>query len=169
MISEIRHQPIIGVMGGAMVDKVTLETAYQLGKMIADKGWILLNGGRDAGVMRASAQGAKERGGITVGILPQADRHQANPFIDIALATNMADARNLINVLSSDVVVACKGSAGTLSEIALALKNKKPIVTLGFKAAESLHEFADSGLFRIATTPEQAILYIEKYLHDVLY
>jgi uncharacterized protein (TIGR00725 family) len=169
MISKLYHQPIIGVMGGTQVDKETRQAAYQLGQMIADKGWILLNGGRDAGVMRASAQGAKERGGITVGILPQADRHQANPFIDIALATNMADARNLINVLSSDVVVACNGSAGTLSEIALALKNNKPVVTLGFKAAEHLGEFAQPGLFRIASTPEQAILYIEKYLHDVLY
>ena len=61
---------IVGVMGGGSVDHETGQSAYQLGSLIAARGWILLNGGRDAGVMAASAKGARENGGVTVGILP---------------------------------------------------------------------------------------------------
>jgi uncharacterized protein (TIGR00725 family) len=54
---------IVGVMGGRSVDKETAQNAYQLGVLIASRGWILLNGGRNAGVMAASAKGARENGG----------------------------------------------------------------------------------------------------------
>lgn len=122
--------PVVGVMGGAKVNRAVERKAFELGAHIAEHGWILLNGGRDAGVMRASARGAKSRGGTTIGIVPGASKQEANPFIDIVIVTHLADARNLINVLSSDVVVACPGSAGTLSEIALAVKNNIPVVVL---------------------------------------
>ena len=114
---------IIGVMGGGRAEAQTLDAAYRLGKLIAREGWVLLNGGRAAGVMEASARGASEEGGLTIGILPDDRPGRASEYIDIPILTGIGDARNYVNVLSSDVVVACPGRAGTLSEIALALNS----------------------------------------------
>jgi len=66
--------------------------------------------------------------GTTVGILPGADRQQANPYLDIVIATGMGEARNALIVRTADVVIAIDGEFGTLSEIALALKVGKPVV-----------------------------------------
>ena len=86
---------------------------------------MLLNGGRPAGIMEASARGAKESGGLTVGVLPGGSSSEASAYIDIPIVTGMGSARNNINVLSSDVIIALPGKAGTISEIALAMRNGK--------------------------------------------
>jgi uncharacterized protein (TIGR00725 family) len=123
---------VVGVMGGADASPAVLALAEALGRAIAESGWILLNGGRDAGVMDASARGAARAGGLVVGILPGRDRRGASPHLSIAVVTGLGDARNAVNVLSSDVVVALPGGAGTLSEIALALKAGRKVVALGW-------------------------------------
>ena len=156
---------IIGVMGGGRANAQDFQMAYRLGQLVASKGWVLLNGGRDAGIMAASAKGAAEHGGITVGILPDSDAGQASEFIQIPVCTGMGSARNAINVLSSDVVVACRGGAGTLSEIALALKHGKPVILLSFDDAMPLLEqmgYKNSVL--LAETPEKVIGRIEAHL-----
>ncbi len=159
-------QSVIGVMGGAAANESVLAQAYELGQRIAVQGWILLNGGRNAGVMLASAKGAKEKNGLTIGILPGADKTKANPYIDIAIATNMADARNLINVLSSDVVIACPGSAGTLSEIALALKNNRHVIALNFQLGTPFSDFTEKNLLHHAGTPQECIDLCKKILKN---
>ena len=157
---------IIGVMGGGNADDYTARMAYKLGKAIAENGWILLNGGRRAGVMHASAQGAKEAGGLTIGILPDRDRSGASEFIDIPIVTGMVDARNLVNVLSSDVVVACRGSAGTISEVALALKNGKRVILLDFPIQDTFQEYVTRGLLSSAKSVEGVISQIRHYLES---
>lgn len=127
--------PIIGVMGGGQVMKEITDLAHELGQALAQEGWIVLSGGRNAGVMAAVSEGAAEAGGLVVGILPDRDLEQASPHLTIPIRTGLGDGRNVLNVLSSDVVVALPGGAGTLSEIALALKNRKPLLLLGWKAA----------------------------------
>lgn len=116
---------------GEGADEQALAHARELGKRIARAGWVVLSGGRDAGVMRAVNAGAKEvAGSLTVGILPDA-RSRASPDVDVVIVTDMGNARNNVNVLSSDVVIACgPGGAGTASEIALALKAGKPVILL---------------------------------------
>ena len=126
---------IIGVMGGGSGSVEALQNAHRLGRLIAESGWVLLNGGRNAGIMEASAKGAKEVEGLTIGILPDKDGYRASEYIDIQIRTGANDARNYYNVLSSDVVIACKGRAGTISEIALALKNKKNVILTDFSNA----------------------------------
>ena len=122
---------IIGVMGtGEKATSNDLENAYKLGKMIAQQGWVLLTGGRKSGVMDAASQGAKSVNGLTIGILPGKDDKGISEAVDIAIFTDMGNARNNINVLSSDVIVACGMGAGTASEIALALKSNKKVVLL---------------------------------------
>lgn len=122
---------LVGVMGpGAKAKEADLQNAYQLGELIAQQGWVLLTGGRNVGVMNAASLGAKAANGLTIGILPTDDTNAISEAVDIAIITDMGDARNNINVLSSDVVIACGMGAGTASEIALALKGSKKVILL---------------------------------------
>lgn len=122
---------IIGVMGpGVGATAVDLQNAYELGKLIVQQGWVLLTGGRNVGVMNAANLGAKAANGLTIGILPTNDTNAISESVDIAIMTDMGNARNNINVLSSNVVIACGIGAGTASEIALALKGNKKVILL---------------------------------------
>jgi uncharacterized protein (TIGR00725 family) len=159
-----KKRPIIGVMGaGDNAAESALHHGYALGQLIARRGWILLNGGRNCGVMDASARGAKEAGGLTVGILPDADMRRASAYIDIPILTGLGSGRNNINVLSSDVVIACRGGAGTLSEIALALKAKKPVILVDFEIGDMFDRSEREHLICV-NTPEEAIEVVENLL-----
>jgi hypothetical protein len=93
--------------------------------------------------MEAACRGAKDGGGTTVGILPGTDRAAANPFVDVAVATGLGEARNALVVRAADAVIAIGGGYGTLSEIALALKAGKRVVGLETWDVEGV-EVADS-------------------------
>ncbi|NBD18833.1 MAG: cytochrome [Cyanobacteria bacterium] len=126
---------IIGVMGpGNGATREDKTCAYELGYAIAQQGWVLLTGGRNQGVMAAANQGAKAANGLTLGILPTADETNISQAVDLAVFTDMGNGRNNINVLSSQVVVACGMGTGTASEIALALKNGKPVILFNSSA-----------------------------------
>lgn len=152
---------IVGVMGGGAANPSAIQAACDLGAAIAVKGWILLNGGRNAGIMAASAKGASEAGGITVGILPDADPSKASPHIHIPICTGIGSARNIINVLSSDIVVACPGGAGTISEIALALKHGKTVITMGFDTGSLFAAYRHQGQLIDVQTPDEVVRAIE--------
>jgi uncharacterized protein (TIGR00725 family) len=126
------HKVVVGVMGPAACDPDTADAARAVGRGIGLRGAVLLCGGR-GGVMEAAAEGARAAGGLTVGVLPGTDAGDTppNPFIDVALFTGLGEARNWVNVCASDAVIALGGGFGTLSEIALALKARKPLVLLG--------------------------------------
>jgi uncharacterized protein (TIGR00725 family) len=70
-------------------------------------------------------------GGVSVGILPGASRADANPFVTIAIATGLGEARNALVARAGDALIAVGGAYGTLSEIALALAAGTPVVGLG--------------------------------------
>lgn len=141
MKAHSQRRPIIGVMGGGETATGTaMRHGYEVGFLIAQEGWILLNGGRNCGVMDASARGVKEAGGLTIGILPDSDLSRASVYVDIPIVTGLGSGRNNINVLSSDVIIACQGGAGTISEVALALKAGKPVILLDFDVS---HIFAE--------------------------
>lgn len=99
-------------------------------------------------MMEAACRGAKSVGGLTVGIIPGSDRAEANPHVDVAIATGLGEVRNLAVVRTADVLIAIGGSYGTLSEIGFALKAGKKVV--GLKTWEV------TGTIR-AETPEQAL------------
>lgn len=164
----IMRKPIVGVMGpGDLATQTDIKNAYELGKLIAQEGWILLTGGRNVGVMDAASKGAKEAGGLTVGILPSNNTRNASDAVDIAILTDLGNARNNINVLSSDVVVACGIGLGTVSEIALALKNRKPVILLS-EDSQSQQFFKNlaSNLTFIAVDTEQTIKLIKNNLNN---
>jgi|UniRef100_A0A7C3WS13 uncharacterized protein (TIGR00725 family) len=125
-----RKTSYIAVIGGGEADPAILALARQVGQEIARRDGVLVCGGL-GGVMAAAAQGVQETGGTSIGILPDADRSRANPYLTYALATNMGHARNMIIVHSADALIAVDGSYGTISEAAIALKLGKPVVALG--------------------------------------
>ncbi len=150
---------IIGVMGpGEQATATDLHNAYEIGKLIAQQGWVLLTGGRNVGVMDAASRGAKSAQGLTIGILPGNKTNGVSEAVDIAIATDLGNARNNINVLSSDVVIACGIGAGTTSEIALALKNHKQVILL--------NEDAESQAFFQKISPEN--VYIARGIEDAI-
>lgn len=144
---------IIGVMGGGKASPQIVDLAYKLGSALAEQDWIVLNGGRNSGVMDAVSHGANESGGIVVGILPDSTLARASSYLTIPVRTGLGDGRNIINILSSDVVVALPGSTGTLSEIALALKNQKPLFLLGWEIAPRIPGHKEA-LTQLATIPD---------------
>jgi uncharacterized protein (TIGR00725 family) len=156
---------VIGVMGsGESGDKALLAQARDLGAAIASEGWVLLNGGRNSGVMDASAVGARNKGGFVIGILPDEGTAAASRHLDVAIRTGMGDGRNWINVLSSDVVIALRGGAGTLSEIALALKAGRTVITLDFEVGGAFDRYSRTGKLHRAASVEEAIAMAKKVL-----
>jgi uncharacterized protein (TIGR00725 family) len=143
------------------------EVAYHLGRAIAEQGWTVLTGGRAVGVMQAASQGAKVAGGLVIGILPEGDRAQASPDLDVVIVTGMGQARNVINILSSDVVVACGMGAGTASEVSLALKAQKPVVLLQYDAtSEAFFQSLAVAPLVAASTVGEAIGWINGYFQE---
>jgi uncharacterized protein (TIGR00725 family) len=142
--------PAIAVVGaGDGASEAVLQLAREVGAEIAARGATLICGGR-GGVMAAAAQGARERGGHTIGILPGYDTSDANEHIEFAVGTGMSQARNAIVIGSAGAVIAMEGEGGTLSEIGLALKLRRPIVALrSWPQLEDLHR-ADSASAAVA-------------------
>lgn len=120
----------ISVIGSAGCSRQEYETALEVGREVARHEAVLVCGGL-GGVMEAAAKGAKEIGGLTVGILPGKDKNSAGAFIDIGVVTGLGEARNLLVALSADAVIAVGGGLGTLSELAFAMKSRRPVVGIG--------------------------------------
>ena len=150
--------------GGEIVNAGDYENAHYLGSLIAKEGWILLNGGRASGIMEASARGAKENGGLTIGILPGTDSDWASEYIDIPVLTGAGLARNYINVLTSKVVIALPGKTGTISEIALALNIGKKVISLNFDLGPLFKKYEEAEQLIYAKKPQEVINLIKKIL-----
>ena len=119
----------IGVIGGRRCSAEIAELAFQVGRGIAEQGWILVCGGM-GGVMEQACRGAWSRNGVTLGILPGNSRTHGNPYLSCSVVTGIGEARNVLVVKSSKVIIAIDGSYGTLSEIALANAAGIPVVGL---------------------------------------
>lgn len=150
---------IVGVMGpGRSAAPEALVSAFELGKLIAEEGWILLTGGRSAGVMDTASQGAKSAGGLVVGVLPSDDTDGMSDCVDIPILTGLGQARNNVNALSSHVVFVCGMGPGTASEVALAIKARKPAILLN-QTRESIAFFRSLGCEQVhfPDNPREAI------------
>ncbi len=137
----------IAVIGGSEISSEVAAQAREMGRELARRGAVLLCGGL-GGVMAAAAQGAREAGGVSLGILPDGDRRRANPFLTYSIATNLGHARNVLIAHSADALIAIDGSYGTVSEAAIALKLGKPVI--------ALHVAWDLPGLRRADTPAEA-------------
>ena len=149
----MRKKMRIGVIGGGSPEEEFLKLAFEVGNLIAKNGAILVCGGL-GGVMEAASRGAKKAGGITVGILPGKVFQEANPYIDIPIATGMGYSRNSLVAMNSDALIAINGEYGTLTEIAFGKIYGKRVVGIGTWDIKGVVP---------ATSPEEAVkLALEK-------
>ena len=143
---------MISVIGGEASGQEALDIAEQVGREIARRGATLVCGGR-GGVMEAACRGAREAGGHTIGIMPGRGHEDSppNPYVEFPVFTGMGFTRNVMVVLSGDAIIAINGSYGTLSEIAFALIDDKPLIGLdtwdfnyhGFSGQDSIVRLAN--------------------------
>lgn len=141
----------VSVIGGGSVDEEGYETAVSVGQRLAERSHTVVCGGR-GGVMEAVCKGASEAGGETIGVLPGVDRTDANPFVTVAIATGMGNARNVLVVLNGDGVIAIDGATGTLSEIAHALDLGRPVAGLATHDVPGVEA---------VETPDEAVSHVE--------
>ncbi len=162
-----QRSAIIGIMGSGK-ETAHEQLAYLLGRLVAERGYALLTGG-GAGVMEAASRGAAEAGGLVIGILPNDRPHHPlypgypNAHVHVPIYTGMGEARNAINVNSSDVVICLPGGAGTLSEVALALKRGKHVVAVNWPELVLPPECPGDLLHR-ASGAEEAMQMVEEVL-----
>lgn len=152
---------VIGVIGESEFTDAAHETlAEETGRLIAQAGYVLVCGGL-TGVMEAACRGARGAGGQTVGILPGMDRSEANPHVTVAIPTSLGQMRNLVIVLSADVLIAIGGGFGTLSEIGHALRLGKPVIGLRTWEATRAGQRAP---IAVVQTPKDALAEVRRAL-----
>ena len=160
---------VIGVIGSNAdtCSPAALLAAEAVGLAIARHGATLVTGGR-TGVMEAASRGAREGGGLPVGILPSADRRDANPHVAIAIPTGLGSARGLTLIRSCDALILIGGGAGTLAELGYAYLEARRIIVLRHTGglADRLEPFLLDGLYvderrllplLFADTPDAAV------------
>ncbi|WP_205697736.1 hypothetical protein [Conexibacter sp. SYSU D00693] len=135
--------PYVAVVGPSRCTPEQAAAAEEVGAGIAAAGGVLVSGG-GPGVMEAACRGARSRRGVTLGLLPGLDRREANGWVTVAVPTGLGELRNGLVVRAADVVVAVGASAGTLSEMALAVGTGVPLVGLGSYELEGVEPVGDA-------------------------
>ena len=128
------HRPLIAVAGSTSASTGAEALARALGEALVSAGYRIACGGL-GGVMAATARGARRSeawtGNEVMGLLPGWDVDEGNAWIDIPLRTGLGRYRNMLLASACDALVAVEGGAGTLSEMALAWQEDRPLLVLG--------------------------------------
>ena len=169
-----RNSKIVAVFGGSRTppDSADYAEAYTVGKLLAQRGFVVMNGGYQ-GTMEASARGAREHGGRSVGVLSGEFGGLApNPYLDETMTSPDLFSRIREMQARADAFIVLKGSMGTLAELALVwnlakidAKHHKPIILLGDAWARVLRVMCEqlavteeeARLLRVAEKPEEAV------------
>jgi uncharacterized protein (TIGR00725 family) len=146
-MKDLRRRIRIAVIGGSRPDPQAAEAALEVGRLIARAGAVVVCGGL-GGVMEAASRGAREEGGLVIGILPGNSLADANRWVDMPLATGLGYTRNALVVMNADAVIAVDGEYGTLSEIAYGKIHGRKVVGLGTLAVRGVEA---------AATPDEAV------------
>ena len=147
----------VAVVGGSEAAGLAIAAAEVVGATLASAGATVVCGGL-GGVMAAACRGAKSAGGLTVGFLPGTDPSAANRWVDVVIPTGMGEGRNMLVVRSAAAVIAVGGEYGTLSEIALALRARTPVVGVGTWSLIRASGETDTGIVPVADPAEAATL-----------
>jgi uncharacterized protein (TIGR00725 family) len=123
------HRRYVAVCGASQATPSQLDAAREVGRLLAKRGAVVINGGF-GGVSGAASEGASLEGGTVVGILPDTDRSGVNPHLTVAIATGLGQVRNAVIVTAADSVIAIGAGWGTLSEIAFAKRLDRPVFAL---------------------------------------
>ena len=144
---------VVSVAGSADAPENELVFAYRLGFLLGSSGHVVACGG-GAGVMEEVCRGAREAGGLTIGILPGTEASEGGRWLDIALPSGLGLGRNRVVALAGFCLVAVGGGNGTLSEIAHALQSGRPVCCYG--RWEGIPGVSRAG------TPEEAYAFVEE-------
>ena len=147
----------ISVFGGRDITPEVYEDTLEIGRRLADEGYLVFCGG-GAGGMEAIAKGVHDEGGIVVGVLKGQDLEEGNKYLTVPIATGIGIARNAILAYNCDAAIAISGQYGTLSEIAYAFQLKKPVI--GYKTWD-----IDSVV--CADSPSDVVIKLKKELKNV--
>jgi len=139
---------IVSVVGAGTCEDDVVAEARAVGRLLGERGAIVVCGGR-GGVMSAASAGVRDAGGLVIGILPGEDRTSGNEHLSVSIATGLGEARNAIIARACDSMIAVGGEYGTLSEMALALKMRKRVISLRSWRV-------DAGVIQ-ANSPEEAV------------
>lgn len=162
MSSLQERAPRIAVCAPAEASDAELLVAGAVGRLLAERGCTLISGGL-GGAMAAACRGAREAGGLTIGIIPGYDDRAANPWVEHVVCTGLGQARNALVAATGQALIAVGGGWGTLSEIALGLRLGRPVVLVGGWAELLLSDegrvrFPDlEGNIVLAENPERAV------------
>ena len=162
--------------------------ARQLGKLLAEEGLAICNGGY-RGLMEASARGAREEGGHTIGVTCEIWPGKANPWIIEEVRTKSFSERIMTLLERGDAYIVLPGGTGTLAELALAweMMNKatlsktvggnKPLLVMSpywlpvitcleqegqLNSTQKEWRPAAMEIVTLVTGPEQAVEYLKK-------
>lgn len=121
------HARVLTVFGSGTVSpgSAAYETARDVGRCCAECGWVLCNGGY-GGTMEATARGARQAGGYTIGVTCAAfGRGPANRWIvsEISMPTLLKRVGKLIELGNAYLVL--PGETGTLVELALVWEQRR--------------------------------------------
>lgn len=152
------RERFISVIGTGEPEAEACRLAAEVGAAIAARDVGVITGGL-GGVMEAASRGAAEAGGRTIGFLPGCEAAAANPWVQVAIPTGLGDARNALVATAGVGAIAVGGSAGTLSELALALVRGLPVASLGSWQIDTAR-LRDDARFFVAGSPEEAVDFI---------
>jgi len=166
----------VGVFGSSSVsdETDTWNAAYRFGKLIGKRKHQIICGGY-GGVMEAVSKGAREEGGIVVGVCTEELRRTPNPYLSEILWVKTYPQRLARLIESSDLWVFFEGGIGTFTELFLVLTLKtrgigvlKPCVVIGREMEEKVKKVLEimrepSSEIVFFSSPEDAITYIDKF------
>jgi uncharacterized protein (TIGR00725 family) len=159
---EIGRPLRISVSAPGTATDEELILAGAAGRLLAERGCTLVCGGL-GGAMAAACRGARDAGGVTIGIIPGYEDRAANPWVEHVICTGLGQARNALVTATGQALIAIGGGWGTLSEIGLGLRIGRPVVLIGGWAdvfsTEAGRKLLDGleGTIIVAETPEAAV------------
>ncbi|MGA7160326.1 MAG: LOG family protein [Bacteroidota bacterium] len=175
-------KPIITVFGSSrpVEGEEFYEEARNLGRELATAGYVVCNGGY-GGTMEASARGAKESGGKTIGVVSEFFSVDPNRWIEKRVVVKSLTDRLMDLISLADGYVVLKGGTGTLLELASIWEfmnkgviEERPVIVLGnfwngvidtlnreltFEGKESCTKY-----IAVASSPRNAIDLLQKRL-----
>ena len=172
-------EKIVTVFGGSRIRKKggSYEEAYKLGKLLAEAGFVVCNGGY-GGSMEASSRGAKEAGGRTVGITTAVFKNSSpNSWLDVESQAESYTQRTMIMTSVADAFIVLKGGIGTLAEMTSVWtltavgELKKPIILIGDAWQKVMDDLSkhllirkrDTEILKMVKTPEEAVEWLDEF------
>jgi uncharacterized protein (TIGR00725 family) len=147
----------ISVFGGRNITPEVYENSVEIGRLLAQEGFLVFCGG-GKGVMEAISKGVSKSGGTVIGILKGKELEEGNDYLTIPIATGMDIARNAVLAYNCDAAIAISGQYGTMSEIAYAFQLDKPVI--GYQTWDINNVIQ-------AESPEDVISKLKKELNHV--